>query len=174
MMLFIKKYALAIALGIVGIVFIIGLGIALFKPSGNADDANSKKSLDVVTLTSPFAQTSDSLTVNYGGDADPNTDAVNGNFKVFASSRIPIDSAVRRDLESILPELVAREVIPTYALTYIQVDPGSIQCDPLNNCTMLIYIDSPETLFELKTDYSNGVPLYTLTQKPWKGLPNER
>jgi hypothetical protein len=172
---FIRKYAIAIGLGLLGIVFVVALGISLFRhPSDKGDnDVNSHKSQDQTLLKSPFARTTESLAVNYGSDIDPNGDAVKPRFKIFGLEQLPVQESVRKDLQSFLPDNVGREIIPTYPPTYIQIDPESIECDPNNNCTMDVYVDSPETFFELKMGYVNGVPSLTLTQKPWQGIEHE-
>lgn len=167
---FIKKYALAIILGLLGVVFLITLAVSLFRQPGETDDPNAHKSQDQTRLESPYTQTSENLAVNYGGDAEPNADAVKQRFKIFAADQLPVEESLRKDLESLLPDVLSREVIPTYPPTYIQISSRSVDCDPSNNCTMDIYIDSPEMFFELTTSYVDGVPSFVLTQKPWRGI----
>lgn len=168
---FIKKYALVIVLSLLGVAFLIALAVSLFRPATEStDDPNARKSQDQTRLESPYTQTSENLAVNYGGDAEPNADAVKQRFKIFAPDQLPIENAIRKDLESLLPEVLSREVVPTYPPTYIQISSRSVECDPSNNCTMDVYIDSPETFFELDLTYQSGVPSLVLTQKPWRGI----
>lgn len=153
------------------LVLVLGvIGLIIDRQGSNRSDPNANKSIDSSTLTSPLANATDSLTVNYGGDAEPNIDAVQQRFRLFAAESIGIDPALRNDIEIIVPGLLARIVIPTYTPTFMQVNPETISCTAIVNCTMDLYIDSPEMLFKLTTSYVDGRPYFTLAQKPWEGL----
>ena len=164
---FIKKYGLAIGVILLGIVFIVSLIFAFIKQTQQASDPNAEKSLETTVITSPLSGTQENYTVNYGADINPNQDAVKQRFRLFQTDRLNLQPSIKANLEAFLPGALAREVLPTYAPTYVHIVKDTVRCSGSASCTMDIYIDSPEMLFAL-TIQDDG---YTLVQKPWEGLP---
>jgi hypothetical protein len=153
---------------IVATVVLLGIMLfLLFRPEKKTDN-NSVRSMDVTEFYSPLTQTSDSLTVNYGGEANPNKDAVKQQFKLFNPSGLPMAQESRDSLSAIIQDALLSEVTPTYPATYVHVVKDSVKCG--NGCTMELYIDSPETYFSLTLSSADGVPSYEITQIPWKGI----
>lgn len=164
------RQRLITSIGII-VVTILLLGMllfTLFKPKKT--DENASRSQDVTSFYSPVSKNSDSLTVNYGSDVQPNTDAVKPQFKVFGIDQLPLSQDVRNTLTSVLPGALLSKLAPTYPVTYVHVETDSIRCDAGDNCKMNLYIDSPETYFSFYLKTSGDAPSFTLTQIPWKGL----
>ena len=159
--------------GTIGLGALILLALVVFLVTTHKrsqSGASDGRTADVTTITSPLTKSSDQLTVSYGGDASPNLDAVQQPFRIFSVDTLPVPQGVQKALSELVPPLVRQQVTPTYPSTYIQVEKSSIHCDSSNNCTMNIYIDSPETYFALNLSKVNGIYAPHLTQIAWKGI----
>jgi hypothetical protein len=163
-----KRMVTGITVAVIAVILLGVLLFVLFRPK--KADENNNRSQDLTSFYSPVVQGSDSLTVNYGSDVQPNTEAVKQSFKILDEKGLPMSPNARDALSNVLQDALLSKITPTFPLTYVHVERNSIRCDASDNCTMNIYIDSPEAYFSLSLMTTNGVPSYTITQIPWKGI----
>jgi hypothetical protein len=164
-----KRMITGITIAVIAVILLGLLLFVLFRPKKSGDE-NSNRSQDLTTFYSPVAQTSDSLTVNYGSDVQPNTEAVKQSFRIFNEKNLPMSTGAHDSLTAIIQDALLSKITPTFPVTYVHVERNSVRCDASDNCTMNIYIDSPEAYFALSLKTANGIPSYTISQIPWKGI----
>lgn len=163
-----KRLLMGISIILITIVLLGLLLFSLFRPKKT--DTNANRSMQVTSFYSPITNSEDKLTVNYGGEANPNRDAVKQPFRIFNIDSLPLSQNARDALRTVIQDALLSVIIPTYPNTYVHVERNSVKCDAGDNCTMHIYLDSPESFFELKLNNTNGVPSYDIQQLPWKGV----
>lgn len=165
-----QSYKIAIGAVALGAVIIIVLITIFLAQLGSKEEKPPQHSTDSTTINSPVTKSSDNLTVSYGGNAEPNMYAAQQPFRLFGKDQLPLPSDVKEQLEPLLIDNLRRQVVPTYATTFVHIEKSSIHCPDPDSCSMAVYIDSPELYFDFKVTGLSSVPSGTLTPKPWKGI----
>lgn len=153
-----KRNLLFIGIGIILVGYIAML--LLREKPGDAASSTS--------FYSPLVDASDSLTINYGGSADANIDAVITNYKIFALDSLPMTDNAKKAAEEILPSYIGDYIQPSFKTTYIHIVRSTIEQTGPNSYSFDFYVDNPEAYFHYASDSTSG--LNPVTQIPWEGI----
>lgn len=133
-----------------------------------------KTTNDVATGTmvyDPISKTSENIVINYDGSHEPNYDAGHGDYSIFALENLPLDVGTKEVLYNDLPRYIRSYVLPSAGSTYIHVAEDSIKETTKGFYSFRVYVDNPETYFNVETLDTSTADTLAVTQIPWEGIP---